>query len=109
MTAKTSERPGEASKATGEARTSGVELASERWRASLPRVTAGELAWALRRAGFEPRLDGPEHIAMVKDRVILVRVPIHQSGEMLHPALIAAVLRTLRVTPAQLSEYLDLD
>jgi hypothetical protein len=82
-----------------------VRVAIERheaWRAPLA-ATGKEVALALRRAGFEARLDGPDHVILGRDGVAVAWLPV--DGPIRAPTL-RVLLRTIGVTPEELSRYL---
>jgi hypothetical protein len=70
----------------------------------LPQVSGGEAAWALRRAGLSPRLNGPDHIAMFRGPVCVVHVPLR---DRLHHGVLVAILKTVGVAPETFARYLD--
>lgn len=69
----------------------------------LPPASGAECARALRRAGFQVELDGPDHVSVKRDGVMLVRVPL---VEKLAPGLLVAILKTVGVSAAAFTAYL---
>ena len=82
---------------------SAYDIAKARLEGSVPELSGGEFAWALRRAGFDARLDGPEHVILTRQHDALARIPLR---ERLHPGLVNTILATVGVSPALLLEYL---
>lgn len=66
-------------------------------------VTGAELARALRRAGCDTRLAGPENVSLFRDGVEVARLPL---GVPVRAATLRALLRTLAVSAEELAEYL---
>lgn len=71
--------------------------------AAAPIATGAEVAWALRRVGCEARLDGPEHIIILRDGVAVARLPLNAT---VHAATMRALLRTFALSPEQLAAYI---
>lgn len=81
-----------------------AEEAEARWWPDVPCVSAGELAWALRRIGLDARLEGPDHVVLMRGRSALAIVPLH---ERLHPATTRSILRALGISPHELRRLLE--
>jgi hypothetical protein len=75
---------------------------AEDW-AVVPPASCREVVKVLYRAGFEARLDGPDHIIIERAHIPLVRVPL---VERLRPALLVAILRTVGLTAAEFTANL---
>ncbi len=90
----------------------GHERDSSAVRAALPTVAAwgaeppaspAEIAWALRRVGCEARLDGPEHVVLIRRGVAMARLPLQGR---VRAGTLRAILKSFGVTREQLAEYL---
>lgn len=66
--------------------------------------TGAVIARALRRAGCQTRLDGPEHAAILLDGVRVTRLSLHET---VRPQTLRAILRTLGVAPEQFAALLE--
>jgi hypothetical protein len=80
-----------------------IRAARERWWPEVPCASASSIAWALRRAGIEAYVGGPDHLVLVRGHEAVAILPLQDT---VHPAVLSAVLHVLGVTPGQLAAYL---
>lgn len=83
-------------------RPNAVARLADVWQAART-VNGAELARALRRAGCDVRLAGPEQVSLFRDGVEVARLPL---GVPVRAATLRALLRTLGVSAEKLAEYL---
>ena len=72
----------------------------------LPVASAGQLASALRLAGFTVHLAGPDHLLVRREAADVVYIPLKQ---FIHPGMLAAILETAGVSVSELRSYLARD
>ena len=82
---------------------SAIETAARRWWPAVPCASGVDIAWALRRAGLEARIGGPDHAVLLRNHVPVAIVPL---SDVVHPAIVRALLTTLGITPEELVAHL---
>jgi hypothetical protein len=65
--------------------------------------SGAQVARALRQQGFDVRVTGPEHAAVMRGDSALLLIPLKEA---LHPATVRVLLNTLGVAPKELAAFL---
>ena len=71
----------------------------------LPRVTAREIAAALKRSGFSFARQSGSHAIYINTAGKRVTVPVH-AGKILHPKVLKSILKDARLSVDELNELL---
>jgi len=84
-----------------------LRAAAERWWPDVPRASGAAIAWALTRLGLKAHLGGPDHIVVMRGRSASAIVPLESTT--VHPAIVRAILHTLRISVEELAAALAAD
>lgn len=71
---------------------------------NMPTVTGAMCARALQRAGFDVRLDGPDHMTVCREGIALIRIPLLDE---LRRELVVGIAKTAGLTAEEFIRYLE--
>ena len=73
--------------------------------ARVPRLSTGEVVWALRHLGVHAQLAEPDHVSILHRGVDIAKLPLRDA---LHPGIVRALLHTIGVSLEEMLRVLDI-